>query len=38
MRKIINSTYISLDAVVEQPHLWTTQTQSQLTMPSWRRG
>jgi dihydrofolate reductase len=24
MRKIINSTYISLDGVVEQPHLWPT--------------
>ena len=22
MRKIINSTYISLDGVVESPHLW----------------
>lgn len=22
MRKIINSTYISLDGVIEQPHLW----------------
>jgi hypothetical protein len=24
MRKIINSTYISLDGVVEQPHEWPT--------------
>src|SRR5215208_7370508 len=24
MRRIINSTYISLDGVVEQPHLWPT--------------
>jgi len=24
MRKIVNSTYISLDGVVEQPHLWPT--------------
>ena len=24
MRKIVNSTYISLDGVVEEPHLWPT--------------
>jgi hypothetical protein len=33
MRKIINSTYISLDGVVEQPHLWPT-----IDRPSDERG
>src|SRR4051812_47541505 len=33
MRKIINSTYISLDGVVEQPHLWPT-----VERPSDARG
>ena len=33
MRKIINSTYISLDGAVEQPHLWPT-----IERPSDERG
>src|SRR3954447_7526675 len=33
MRRIINSTYISLDGVVEQPHLWPT-----IERPSDERG
>jgi dihydrofolate reductase len=33
MRKIINSTYISLDGAVEQPHLWPT-----IDRPSDERG
>jgi dihydrofolate reductase len=33
MRKIINSSYISLDGVVEQPHLWPT-----IARPSDERG
>ena len=27
MRKIVNSTYISLDGVVEEPHLWPTMAR-----------
>jgi dihydrofolate reductase len=33
MRKIINSTYISLDGVVELPHMWPT-----IERPSEERG
>src|SRR3954462_3863442 len=33
MRRIVNSTYISLDGVVEQPHLWPT-----IERPSDERG